>query len=536
MTLAVLCLSLLIVTLDNTILNVVLPTLVRDMHASVSELQWIVDAYGLVFASLLLVAGSLADRIGRKRTYVAGLLIFIMGSTWAAYSGSIGMLIAARASMGVGAAMIMPSTLSIITTMFTDSRERQRAFGFWAGTSGVGLALGPIIGGLLLAYFWWGSVFLVNVPIVAVSLVCAIPLVPDSKNADAKAPDVTGSALSVSALTLLLWSVIQAPVEGWSSGVVIGVGLGGLAVLALFVGWERFTSHPMLHLEFFRSRNFSAGVGTLALVMFGGGGALFVLTQYLQFVLGYSALAAGIRVLPAAGMIAVTAPLSPFAVSAVGRRVTIVAGLLLTGGGLLALTGTTTASGFPRMLPCIIALGVGTGLVLPAATTAVMESLPRGHTGVGSATNSTFIQFGTALGVAVIGSMLSTRYQDRLTTVMAPYHLPQSVRSAILGSVGGALAVAARAGGALGRELASTARSAFIDGMDLGLAAGAAVALVAAVAAVFLFSGNGPAAAGGERDGTPGQGRGADGTQPATDALVSGHLTGKSPDENPGRR
>ena len=291
--LAVLCVSILMVNLDNTVLNVALPTLVRDLHATSSQLQWIVDAYMLVFGGLLLVAGSLADRVGRKRTFLAGLVAFAGGSAWSAFSGSVGVLIAARASMGVGAALMMPSTLAIITDMFRDARQRQLAIGLWAGTSGLGFALGPIVGGLLLARFWWGSVFLINVPIAAVGLLCALPLVPDSKNPAARRPDLAGAVLSIAGLGLVLWSIIEAPVHGWSSALVIGTGIAGLAVLAGFVAWERASSHPMLNLQFFRRPSFSAAVGSNGLALFGLAGALFVLTQFLQFNLGYSALQAG---------------------------------------------------------------------------------------------------------------------------------------------------------------------------------------------------------------------------------------------------
>ena len=213
--LAVLCVSLLMVTLDNTVLNVVLPTLVRDLHATTTELQWIVDAYVIVFAGLLLVMGSLADRIGRKRVFLMGLMAFAAGSTWAAFSGSVSMLIAARASMGIGGAMMMPSTLAIITDMFHDPAERQRAIGLWAGTSGLGIALGPMVGGLLLAHFWWGSVFLVNVPVAVLGAACALPLIPDSKNPAALPPDMLGGLMSIAGLGLVLWSLIEAPVRGW---------------------------------------------------------------------------------------------------------------------------------------------------------------------------------------------------------------------------------------------------------------------------------------------------------------------------------
>jgi len=485
--LTVLCVSLLIVTLDNTVLNVVLPTLVRDLHATTSQLQWIVDAYVMVFAGLLLVAGSVADRIGRQRTFLAGLAAFAAGSTWAAFSGSVGMLIAARASMGIGAALIMPSTLAIITDMFRDHGERQRAIGLWAGTSGVGIALGPIIGGLLLAHFWWGSVFLINVPIAALGFGCAALLVPDSRNPAAAAPDLAGGLLSIAGLGLVLWALIEAPVRGWSSARVIGAGLGGLAILAAFAAWERGSSHPMLNLGFFRRRQFSAAISSVGLGTFGLFGALFVLTQYLQFDLGYTPLQAGVRVLPAAGAIAVVAPLSTLLVRAAGTKLSVAAGMLIIAGGLWQISGATVTTTYTGTLAGMILLGLGAGLVIPSATASVMGSLPREHTGVGSATNGAFLQIGGALGVAVIGSLLATRYQDHVGAAVAPYHVTQSVLTTITGSLGGALAVAGRAGGLLGAALAHLARAAFLSGMDLGLTVGAGVAVAGCVLALALL-------------------------------------------------
>ena len=479
--LAVLCISLLIVNLDNTVLNVALPTLVRDLHATSSDLQWIVDSYIMVFAGLLLVAGSLADRVGRKRTFLAGLAAFAAGSAWAAFSGTVGMLIAARASMGVGGALMMPSTLSIITDMFRDSGERQRAIGLWAATSGVGIALGPIVGGVLLSRFWWGSVFLINVPVAVAGIACAIPLVPDSRNPAARRPDLTGSVLSVAGLGLLLWSIIEAPVRGWSSGVVIASGLGDLTVLGGFALWERASDHPMLNLRFFQKRAFSAAISSVWLVTFGMYGALFALTQYLQFSLGYTALQTGIRVLPAAAAVAVVAPASPFLVRLIGARFTAAAGLLVVAAGLWQISGASVTSTYADSVAGMVMLGIGAGLAIPCTTASVMGSVPRGDTGVGSATNGTFMQVGGALGVAVIGSVLATRYTGRMTSTLAPYHLPQAVEGRILGSVGGALGVAGRVGGSTGALLAHAARVAFISGMDLGLAIGAAAALVGAV-------------------------------------------------------
>jgi EmrB/QacA subfamily drug resistance transporter len=485
--LAVLCVSLLMVTLDNTVLNVALPTLVRDLHATTTELQWIVDSYVMVFAGLLLVAGSLADRIGRKRVFLAGLVAFAAGSTWAAFSGSVGMLIAARASMGIGGAMMMPSTLSIITSMFRNAAERQRAIGIWAATTGLGIALGPIVGGLLLTRFWWGSVFLINVPIAALGVACALPLVPDSKNPAALPPDLVGALMSIVGLGLVLWSLIEAPVHGWSSARVIGAGLGGVAVLTAFAAWERASSHPMLNIRFFRRKRFSAAVSSVGLVMFGLFGALFVLTQYLQFSLGYTALQAGIRVLPAAGAIAVIAPFSTVLVRAIGTKLTVAAGLLVIAGGLWQVSTASVATTYAGILPGMILLGVGAGLTIPSATESVMGSLPGGHTGVGSATNGAFLQVGGALGVAVIGSLLNTRYQDNMTSALASFHIPQSVLQTILGSLGGALAVADHIGGILGAELAHLARSAFVSGMDLGLAVGACVAAAGCIIALLAL-------------------------------------------------
>ena len=487
--LGVLCTSLLIVTLDSTVLNVALPTLVRDLGATSTDLQWIVDAYVLVFAGLLLVSGSVADRFGRKWTFIAGLVAFAGCSTWAAFSGSVGMLIAARASMGVGGALIMPATLALITSMYPDARERQRAFGLWAATTGAGVALGPIIGGLLLAHFSWGSVFLINVPIAAVALVLALPFVPNSRNPRAGRPDLLGALLSISGLGLLLWAIIDAPVHGWISPTVIGAGIAGVVVLIGFAIWERFASQPMLRLSFFRSRQFSVAVVSVSMVMFGLFGALFVLTQFLQFDLGYTALQTGIRLLPAAGSIIVVAPFASLLDRALGGKVVVGAGLLLIGGGLWEISGATVSTTYVGALAGMIMLGVGAALVIPSVTASVMGTLPADHTGIGAATNSAFLQVGGALGVAVIGSQFSTRYQGRMAAALAPYHFPAGVESTILGSIGGALDVAGREGGMAGEMLAGWARAAFVSGMDLALLTGALVAVAAAALAVVALPG-----------------------------------------------
>ena len=493
--LAVLCVTVLIANLDNTVLNVALPTLVRDLNATSSDLQWIVDAYIIVFAGLLLAAGSLADRIGRKRTFLAGLAVFAAGSAWAAFSGDVDTLIAARASMGVGGALMIPSTLSIISNMFANPAERQRAIAVWAGTSGVGVALGPIIGGLLLARFWWGSVFLINVPIAAAGLLAAVWLVPDSKNASAKAPDLAGAILSVAGIGMILWSIIEAPARGWSSPLVVAAGAGGLAVLAVFAAWERITTHPMLNLAFFRQRSFSAAIPAVAAVTFGLYGALFVLTQFMQFLLGYTPPQAGIRVLPAAAAVVVIAPASALLVRTIGTKLTMAAGLALIAAGLWQISGATVTTTFAGTVVGMVLLGAGAGLAIPTATGSVIGSVPESDSGVASATNTTAIQLGGALGVAVVGSLLATRYQDTMTAALAGQHLSHTAMTAIQSSLGGALAVAARAGGAAGQLLALLARTAFVNGMDLGLLTGAVVAIAGCLLVLVWLparSGQGP--------------------------------------------
>jgi EmrB/QacA subfamily drug resistance transporter len=482
--LGVLCVSILVVNLDNTILNVALPTLVRKLGASSSELQWIVDAYAMVYAGLLLVGGSLADRFGRKRLFLIGLTVFAGGSVGAAYSGSVGPLIAWRAVMGSGAALTMPATLSLINDLFRDPRERSRAIGLWAGTSGLGIAIGPIAGGLLLAHFWWGSVFFVNVPIVAAGLVGAVLLVPESRNPHTARPDPIGGLLSILGLGGILWAIIEAPTHGWGSTAVVSVGLAGLAVAAIFVAWESASDHPMLDLSFFRARRFSAATSSVALGGFGLLGALFIQTQFLQFDLHLSALQAGVRILPLAAMIAVAAPVSTIVVRFIGSKIPAGGGLLAIAGGLWwtsLVSGPSTTYG--QVLPGLLLIGLGAGFLIPTATDAVVGSIPRGDAGVGSATNGVSIQVGGAFGVAVLGSVLATRYQHGMTRALAGAAIPPAAAHAALGSIGGALDLAAKLPPALASALVTRADAAFMSASGRSLAVGGAVALAGALVA-----------------------------------------------------
>jgi EmrB/QacA subfamily drug resistance transporter len=480
--LAVVCASALIINLDNTILNVALPTLVRDLHASSGQLQWIVDSYAMVFAGLLLVGGSLADRFGRKYLFLVGLTVFVGGSVGAALSGSVSPLIAWRGVMGVGAALTIPSSLSIINDLFRDPTERARAIGVWAGTIGLGLAVGPIAGGLLLARFWWGSIFIVNVPIAVAGMIGALVLVPDSKNPSAESPDPGGALLSIAGLGLLLWAIIEAPSVGWGSPEVVLVGLASLAVIAAFIFWEARSRHPMLKLRFFAERRFSVAAAAETLGSFGLLGALFLQTQFLQFDLGYSPLQAGVRILPLAGLLVASAAMSPMVVRAAGVKLTVAAGLVAVAGGLWQISAVSRpAASYGDVVPGLLLIGLGTGLLLPTATNSVVGSVGQHDSGVGSASNAVALQVGGALGVAVIGSVMSTRYREHMTAVLSGRHVPPAAAQAILGSLGGALAVAAKVGGSTGVLLAHAARAAFMSGVEASLAVGAVVALGAAL-------------------------------------------------------
>jgi EmrB/QacA subfamily drug resistance transporter len=348
--LGVLCVSLLIIVMDNTILNVAIPSLIRDLGATNSEIQWIVDAYVLVFAGLLLTAGSLSDRFGRKGTLQLGIVLFGIGSAAAAMSSSAEQLILTRAFMGIGGALIMPSTLSILMDVFRDPRERGRAIAIWAGFSGLGVAIGPITGGLLLEHFSWSSVFWVNLPIGIVALVLGAFLVPTSRDPRQSRLDPVGAVLSIVGLGTLLFGIIEGPAKGWTDGAVLGA--FGIAALCLvgFLVWERHTAHPMLDMSVFRNPRFSAASATITMVFFALFGSLFLMTQYWQLVHGYSPLEAGVRLLPHAATMMIVAPLSARLVERVGTKRAVVTGLTLVATGLLLLSTIAPDSPYPLVI------------------------------------------------------------------------------------------------------------------------------------------------------------------------------------------
>jgi EmrB/QacA subfamily drug resistance transporter len=481
--LGALCLSLVVIGMDNTILNVALPTLSRDLGASASQLQWMVDSYVLVFAGLLLTMGALGDRFGRKKALNIGLTIFGIGSVASAFSGSASTLIATRALMGVGGALIMPATLSIITNIFP-THERGRAIGIWAGVSGIGIILGPLAGGWLLEHFWWGSVFFVNVPIIATALIYGWFVVPDSRDPAATPLDPVGAVLSIGGLVALVYGIIEAPSHGWTSASTITALAIAAVLLAVFIWWELRSEHPMLQMQFFENPRFSAASVSITLVFFALFGTVFLNAQYLQFVLGYTPLQAGVRVMPVATLI-VAAPLSARLAERFGSKIVVAFGLLVVAASLGLLSTVTAASGFPLIASSLAILGAGMGLTMTPATESIMGSLPLAKAGVGSAMNDTTRQVGGALGVAVLGSVLASSYASAMAPAVRG--LPSTAASAATDSIGGAVEVAGRLGGSSGAAILQAAHSAFANGMGNALIVAAIVAFVGALVALFFL-------------------------------------------------
>jgi len=491
--LAVLCFGLLVIVLDNSILNVALPTIQEDLNATSGDLQWIIDSYTLVFAGLLLTAGALGDRFGRRGALQVGFVLFGIGSVLAALSSTSGMLIGTRAFMGIGGALIMPATLSIITNVFPPE-ERAKAIGIWAGTAGLGGALGPLTGGFLVTHFYWGSVFLVNVPIVIIGLLAGVFLIPTSKDPSAPRLDPIGAVLSIVGLALVLYAIIEAPVKGWTSTATMVVGGVGLVVCVAFVVWEARSTHPMLDITFFRNPRFTAAAMAITLVFFAMFGSLFLYTQYFQFVLGYTALETGIRMIPFAAAMMIVAPMSAPIAHRIGSKVTIGLGLGLVTIGLLSLTGLQADTPYGNIVWRLMLMSAGMGLTMAPATESVMGSLPLHKAGVGSAVNDTTRQIGGALGVAVIGSVLATTYGDRIGTFLAGLGLPlpQSAVDAATNNIGavknGLLPALEQSGASdLARQVDAVADEAFVSALHWGvLVAAAATAIGVVMVVVWL--------------------------------------------------
>lgn len=487
----VLCMSLVLVVASNNSLNIAIPDLQRSVHATESQLEWIVDTYSIVLAGLLFTAGSLADRFGRRRTMQLGLGLFAAASLVAVFSHQAWQLIVLRGIMGGAAAFIMPSTLSILTDIFRGP-ERGKAIGVWSGFAGAGGAIGMVASGLLLQHFSWSSVFLLNVPVAIVVIVVGMFVVPRS-GAGTEAPlDPLGVSLSVVGFACMLFGIIEGPSHGWTSLPIVAFLSAGAAVLAAFVGWELHVEHPMLDPHLFRHRRFSVGAGTIFLGFFAAYGLAFVLTQYLQFSLGYSALFAGLALLPLAVAKVVSAPNSARAVHHFGPRAVVAAGLLVSAGGLAVLSRGTSTTSYLVLVGGLVLLGVGSGQTNAPSTTLIMNTVREAKGGVGSAVNDTTRETGGALGIAVLGSIMEGTYRHALSGHLAG--LPSAAQIHAQSSFTATAHVAHQVGGVRGARLLDAGRAALAQGFSTAmLTAGAVLVVMAFAVLVFQRPGAEPA-------------------------------------------
>ncbi|MBN1189941.1 MAG: DHA2 family efflux MFS transporter permease subunit [Dehalococcoidales bacterium] len=466
---AVLALAVLIVVIDHTILNVALPTLQRELGAAMSELQWMIDAYSLAFATLLLTMGTMGDRIGRAKVLRTGMVVFGLASLGAVFASTADHLVTARVFMGVGAAMIMPATLAIIINIFPPDK-RGKAIGAWGAMNGVGVALGPLLGGLLLEHFSWSSVFFINIPIVVIAVVAGWFLIPDSRDPKPRQPDIPGTVLSAAALFMLVFGLIKGSDWGWGHAGVIAILAASVAAGLLFILWEKRSAEPMLDLGLFSNPRLSAGSGGIALMTVIMFGTLFALTMYMQFVKGYSALETGIRFLPIAFGYALGSMASNRFVNRLGTKVVVVAGFL--GIAIIAPIAAFWQTGTPYLQIGLL-LGIFSffmGSIMAPSISAILGAIPKARSGIGSAVNSVAFQVGGALGIAALGSALSTVYRAEMASALSNVSfLPAEVLKVAEESVGAAVTVAGRLPAAVQFPLIQAAGESFMEGWQVVL-------------------------------------------------------------------
>jgi EmrB/QacA subfamily drug resistance transporter len=488
--LTALLLAAFMINLDTTIVNVALPTLVRELHASTVQLEWIVDAYNLLFAALVLAAGNLGDRVGRKGVLLAGLTVFGAATFAGGLVNNPGALIAARAVMGIGAALIFPATLSLLTNVFTERGERARAIGLWGATTGVGIAVGPIIGGWLLEQFSWPSVFFALVPFAAAAAVLVALAVPTSRDPDAPPADRPGLVLSTAAMAILIYTIIEAPNRGWAAGLSIAGFVAAAVLLVAFVAWERRVRDPMLDVALFKNLRFSAASGAVTITFFSLMGFIFVITLYFQFLKGYGPLSTGVRLLPVAVMTGITSVLGTRLAVQSGTKLVVSGGMVCLAIGLAWASTAATDSSYLKIAGTMIFIGSGIGLTSAPATESIMGAVSAAKAGVGSAVNDATRITGATLGVAVIGSIYASIYASRLADAL-PAQVPGPIAESAQRSVGTAFGIASQldAAGrpALAQGLHQAASNAFFDGFQTSVLVAVAVCLVGAVAAAILI-------------------------------------------------
>ncbi|MFK4146663.1 MFS transporter [Streptomyces sp. NPDC004065] len=499
--LGVLMLSLLIVVLDNSILNVAIKTISTPaptgLGATQSELEWAINAYTLVFAGLLFTAGLIGDRIGRKKVLLAGLVVFGAGSALAAESGSPAQLIAFRALMALGAAFVMPATLAVLMNVF-EREEQPKAIGIWAGGVGLAIAIGPITGGVLLDHFWWGSVFLINVPIVILAVVLMVWLVPDSRDPNPGRVDPIGVVLSVVGLILLVYGIIKGgELADFTDTTVLGTIVAGLVVLAAFVVFEKRSDHPSLDVSYFRNKVFSAAMSAIALVFFALMGVTFFSVFYTQSVRGYSPLESGLLMLPLAAAQMIFAPRARLVVDRFGNKATTTAGLVVIAATLASFATFEADTPIWLLEVIFFLMGAGMAHIMTPTSVVIMQALPREKAGSASALSNTFRQVGGALGIAVLGSVLSTAYRDGIEGKLGA--VPAGLRDTAGESIEATLGVAGRLG-PRGEALIGPANDAFLHAMHVTALCGTAVAVLGAVVVAVFLPGKPPAAGAGEEE------------------------------------
>jgi EmrB/QacA subfamily drug resistance transporter len=491
--LGIMCLSLVMVVMSVAGLNVALPSLQRELDASGSQLQWIIDSYALVFAALLLPAGALGDRFGRKQALLFGLFVFALGSLVGGLGTNAAQIVVGRIINGVGAAFVMPATLSLLTTVFPPE-ERRKAIALWAGFAGAGGALGPIVSGALLERFWWGSAFLVNVPIVAGVILAVWIFSPTSRDPEVTPLDPAGAVLSLVGLGALIYGIIEGPEKGWSDSTVIAAFVVAAVGLLAFVVWERRSTHPMLPLGLFRDRRMSVGSGVVTVCFFVMFGLFFMFSLYLQFVRSYSPLSAGLATLPLAVTLVAIAPRSAALAERLGTGPVMAGGFVLISAGFGVLATISPTSPYLLLVVALVLLGAGMSLTAAPATGSIMSAVPPAKAGVGSAVNDTTRELGGALGIAVLGSVASAVYRSNID--FDDLNLPAPVLDAASESIGAATVISGGVPG--GGELAARAGAAFTDAFNVTSGVAAALALAAAAAVALAFSRRTERAAAGE--------------------------------------
>jgi EmrB/QacA subfamily drug resistance transporter len=493
-TLGAICFGLFMVMLDNTVVNLALPTIQREMGSDISGLQWIVDAFVLVLATFMLTGGTLGDLYGRKRCFMIGLAIFTAGSLFCALSPSMTMLIAGRVIQGLGAAVMMPSTLAILTNTFQDPKERAQAIGIWAGVSGIALAIGPAVGGVMVDAFGWQSIFYLNVPIGLLALGIALRLVPESKNPEGRGLDIPGQILAILGMGALTSAFIESNNYGWGSATIVTLFAVAVVALVGFGLWERRARSPVLQLAFFKNITFSGANLVGLLISFGFIGMLMFLALFMQNVQGFTPTEAGVRQLPSTLAVMTFAILSGRIVGRIGARVPITIGMVIVSGGILAFSTVQATTPYSHYWWMLALTGIGTGLVMSPITTAVMSTVPVARAGMASATSNTMRQVGGVFGIAVLGSIVTTRFSSALANAFDALNLPPSVagRIAETAQQGGSAAALPSMPGIDVTAIETAIKDSFMAGLHWAVWVAGLVLLVGAVVGAVMIRNTSP--------------------------------------------